>query len=50
MLIWLRLPLICYVAMTDEGYPVILIRGVDISPPHGKASDMNRLPENDLYR
>lgn len=35
---------------TDEGYPVILIRGLDISPPHGKASDMNRLPENDLYR
>ena len=34
----------------DEGYPVILLRGVDISPPHGKASDMNRLPENDLYR
>ena len=34
----------------DEGYPVILVRGVDISPPHGKASDLNRLPENDLYR
>lgn len=34
----------------DEGYPVILMRGVDISPPHGKAHDMNRLPENDLYR
>jgi len=33
----------------DEGYPVILMRGVDISPPHGIASDMNRLPENDLY-
>ena len=33
----------------DEGYPVILIRGVDIAPPHGKATDMNRLPENDLY-
>lgn len=33
----------------DEGYPVILLRGIDISPPHGKASDMNRLPENDLY-
>ena len=33
----------------DEGYPVILMRGVDISPPHGVASDMNRLPENDLY-
>jgi coenzyme F420-0:L-glutamate ligase / coenzyme F420-1:gamma-L-glutamate ligase len=33
----------------DEGYPVILMRGVDISPPYGIASDMNRLPENDLY-
>lgn len=33
----------------DEGYPVILMRGVDISAPHGIASDMNRLPENDLY-
>lgn len=33
----------------DEGYPVILLRGVDISPPHGQATDMNRLPENDLY-
>ena len=33
----------------DEGYPVILMRGVDIAPPHGIASDMNRLPENDLY-
>lgn len=34
----------------DEGYPVILLRGIDISTPHGKASDMNRAPENDLYR
>jgi len=34
----------------DEGFPVILMRGVDTSPPHGQASDMNRLPENDLYR
>jgi len=34
----------------DEGYPVILLRGVDIAPPHGQAQDMNRLPENDLYR
>ncbi len=34
----------------NEGYPVILIRGIDISPPHGQASEMNRLPENDLYR
>lgn len=34
----------------DEGFPVILMRGVDITPPHGQAKDMNRLPENDLYR
>ena len=34
----------------DEGYPAILIRGVDVSPPHGLASDLNRLPEHDLYR
>lgn len=33
----------------DEGYPVILMRGIDVSPPHGTATDMNRLPENDLY-
>lgn len=33
----------------DEGFPVILLRGIDISPPHGIAADMNRAPENDLY-
>jgi len=33
----------------DEGYPVILLRGLDLSPPHGSAADLNRLPENDLY-
>lgn len=34
----------------DEGYPAIIIRGIDVSAPHGSASDLNRLPENDLYR
>jgi coenzyme F420-0:L-glutamate ligase/coenzyme F420-1:gamma-L-glutamate ligase len=34
----------------DEGYPVVVLRGVDISPPHGQAHELNRLPENDLYR
>ena len=34
----------------DEGYPAILIRGIDVSPPHGVALDLNRLPENDLYQ
>ena len=34
----------------DEGYPAILIRGIDSSPPHGVARDLNRLPENDLYQ
>ena len=34
----------------DEGYPAIVIRGIDVSAPHGAASDLNRLPENDLYR
>ena len=34
----------------DEGCPVILIRGLDLSPPHGSAADLNRQPENDLYR
>ena len=34
----------------DEGCPVILVRGLDLSPPHGCAADLNRRPENDLYR
>ncbi len=34
----------------DEGYPAIVIRGIDVEPPHGAASDLNRRPENDVYR
>ncbi len=34
----------------DEGYPAIIIRGIDVAAPHGSAADLNRLPENDLYR
>lgn len=34
----------------NEGFPVILLRGLDTSEPHGTASDLNRAPENDLYR
>lgn len=34
----------------DEGYPVILLRGLDLSPPHGCAADLNRAPQDDLYR
>lgn len=34
----------------DEGYPAIVIRGIDVTAPHGSASDLNRHPENDLYR
>ena len=34
----------------DEGYPAILIRGIDVTGTPGLAADLNRLPENDLYR
>ena len=34
----------------DEGYPAIVIRGIDVTAPQGSASDLNRSPENDLYR
>lgn len=34
----------------DEGYPAIIIRGIEVVAPHGLASDLNRAPENDLYR
>ena len=34
----------------DEGFPAIVIRGIDVAAPHGMAADLNRLPENDLYR
>ena len=34
----------------DEGFPAILIRGIDVAGTPGLAADLNRLPENDLYR
>lgn len=33
-----------------EGTPVVLVRGIDIPPGQGKASDMNRPKDLDLYR
>lgn len=33
-----------------EGRPVSLIRGLDFKPHGGRASDLNRPPEKDLYR
>ncbi len=34
----------------DEGLPVILVRGLAFQPPYGTANDLNRSPQNDLYR
>lgn len=34
----------------DEGLPVILARGLRFNAPPGRAADLNRPPENDLYR
>ncbi|MCY4019492.1 MAG: coenzyme F420-0:L-glutamate ligase [Chloroflexi bacterium] len=34
----------------DEGYPAIVIRGLDVAAAPGSASDLNRAPEHDLYR
>lgn len=34
----------------DEGLPVVLIRGLDLRSTHGRASDMIRAAEHDLYR
>lgn len=34
----------------DEGRPVVLVRGLIYSADDGKASDLNRPPEQDLYR
>lgn len=34
----------------DEGYPVIVLRGLDYPARDGKASDLHRPPEQDLYR
>jgi len=34
----------------SEGRPVVLIRGLNLPSVEGKAADLNRLPEHDLYR
>lgn len=34
----------------DEGLPAVVIRGLDLSARHGRAADMIRLAEHDLYR
>lgn len=33
-----------------EGRPVVLVRGLRFVHDHGRAADLNRAPENDLYR
>ncbi len=34
----------------DEGLPAVLLRGLDLGAPHGRAADLNRAAEHDLYR
>jgi len=34
----------------DQGLPVVLIRGLDLRSAHGRAADMIRAAEHDLYR
>jgi coenzyme F420-0:L-glutamate ligase/coenzyme F420-1:gamma-L-glutamate ligase len=34
----------------DEGRPVVLVRGLNFPPLDGKAEDLIRAPEQDLYR
>ena len=34
----------------DEGLPAVLIRGLDLQSAHGRATDMIRAAEHDLYR
>jgi coenzyme F420-0:L-glutamate ligase/coenzyme F420-1:gamma-L-glutamate ligase len=34
----------------NEGRPVMLVRGLEFPPLEGHAADLNRLPEQDLYR
>lgn len=34
----------------DEGLPAVLLRGLDLVAPHGRAADLNRAAEHDLYR
>lgn len=34
----------------DEGRPIVHLRGLPFPPIHGRGSDLNRPPEQDLYR
>lgn len=34
----------------DEGLPAVVFRGLDLGAPHGRAADLNRAAEHDLYR
>lgn len=34
----------------DEGLPAVILRGLDLGAPHGRAADLNRAAEHDLYR
>ena len=34
----------------DEGLPAVLVRGLDLGQRRGRAADMIRAPEYDLYR
>lgn len=34
----------------DEGLPAVLLRGLDLGGPQGRAADLNRAAEHDLYR
>ena len=34
----------------DEGLPAVILRGLDLAAPHGRAADLNRAAEHDLYR
>jgi coenzyme F420-0:L-glutamate ligase/coenzyme F420-1:gamma-L-glutamate ligase len=34
----------------NEGLPAVILRGLDLSAPHGRAADLNRAAEHDLYR
>jgi coenzyme F420-0:L-glutamate ligase/coenzyme F420-1:gamma-L-glutamate ligase len=34
----------------NEGLPVVLVRGLNFDSRDGRAADLNRPPERDLYR
>ena len=34
----------------NEGFPVVLVRGLQFDPANGRASDLNRPAALDLYR